>query len=202
MREQLRRLLTSRDMLSAERFEECVNEEAHTGESLDRIFIVKGYLTEIDMLRAFGEVLGLEVLEGLHGVQVPAERAPSMIDEYPILAVAAACAQGRTVMSGLAELRVKESDRLAAMARGLAACGIAVEEGEDYLIVDGAGGRPKGGGKEPLATHLDHRIAMSFLVLGLAAERPVTIADATPIETSFPDFVGLMTSLGADLGAP
>jgi 3-phosphoshikimate 1-carboxyvinyltransferase len=138
----------------------------------------------------------------LRGVQVPAERAPSMIDEYPILAVAAACAQGRTVMSGLAELRVKESDRLAAMARGLAACGVAVEEGEDYLVVDGVGGRPKGGGGEPLATHLDHRIAMSFLVLGLAAERPVTIADGTPIETSFPDFVGLMAGLGADLGAP
>ena len=138
----------------------------------------------------------------LHGVEVPAERAPSMIDEYPILAVAAACAEGRTVMRGLAELRVKESDRLAAMAGGLAACGVAVEEGEDSLVVDGAGGRPRGASNAALPTHLDHRIAMSFLVLGLAAERPVTIADGTPIETSFPDFVGLMAGLGADLGAP
>ena len=138
----------------------------------------------------------------LHGVEVPAERAPSMIDEYPILAVAAACAEGRTVMRGLAELRVKESDRLAAMAGGLAACGVAVEEGEDSLVVDGAGGRPRGASDAALPTHLDHRIAMSFLVLGLAAERPVTIADGTPIETSFPDFVGLMAGLGADLGAP
>jgi 3-phosphoshikimate 1-carboxyvinyltransferase len=138
----------------------------------------------------------------LRGVQVPAERAPSMIDEYPILAVAAACAQGRTVMSGLAELRVKESDRLAAMAQGLAACGIAVEEGEDSLVVEGVGGRPRGASNAALPTHLDHRIAMSFLVLGLAAERPVIIADGTPIETSFPDFVGLMAGLGADLGAP
>jgi 3-phosphoshikimate 1-carboxyvinyltransferase len=138
----------------------------------------------------------------LHGVEVPVERAPSMIDEYPILAVAAACAEGRTVMRGLAELRVKESDRLAAMAGGLAACGVAVEEGEDSLVVEGAGGRPRGAGNAALPTHLDHRIAMSFLVLGLAAERPVTIADGAPIETSFPDFVGLMAGLGADLGAP
>ena len=135
----------------------------------------------------------------LTGVEVPAERAPAMIDEYPILAVAAAAAEGRTVMRGLAELRVKESDRLAAMARGLAACGVTVEEGPDSLTVEGCGGRPPGGNAVPIATELDHRIAMSFLVLGLAAERPVTIDDAAPITTSFPDFVGLMAGLGADL---
>jgi 3-phosphoshikimate 1-carboxyvinyltransferase len=131
----------------------------------------------------------------LQGVEVPAARAPSMIDEYPILAVAAACAKGRTVMQGLGELRVKESDRLAAVARGLAACGVEVEEGRDSLTVHGLGGRPPGG--VTIATGLDHRIAMSFLVLGLAAENPVTVDDAGPIETSFPNFAGFMTGLGA-----
>ncbi len=135
----------------------------------------------------------------LEGVEVPAERAPGMIDEYPILAVAAACARGRTVMRGLGELRVKESDRLAAMARGLAACGVEVEEGEDSLVVHGRGVRPAGGAT--IETGLDHRIAMSFLVLGLAAERPVTVDDAAPIETSFPGFADLMGDLGAKLVA-
>ncbi len=133
----------------------------------------------------------------LQGVEVPAERAPSMIDEYPILAVAAAVAEGRTVMQGLGELRVKESDRLAAMAQGLAACGVQVEEGPDSLVVHGAGTRPKGGGQ--IATQLDHRIAMAFLVLGLAAEKPITVDDAGPIDTSFPGFEALMAELGADL---
>jgi 3-phosphoshikimate 1-carboxyvinyltransferase len=133
----------------------------------------------------------------LQGVAVPAERAPAMIDEYPILAVAAAAAQGTTVMQGLGELRVKESDRLAAMARGLMACGVTVEEGADSLTVRGAGGRPRGGNAQPIATSLDHRIAMSFLVLGTVAERPVTIDDGVPIETSFPDFAGFMNRLGA-----
>ena len=139
----------------------------------------------------------------LDGVEVPAARAPAMIDEYPILAVAAACARGRTVMRGLAELRVKESDRLAAMARGLSACGITVEAGADSLIVHGCGGRPPGGapGGTTVETGLDHRIAMSFLVLGLAAERPVTVDDAGPIETSFPGFAQLMTDLGAEIEA-
>jgi len=131
----------------------------------------------------------------LSGIEVPAERAPAMIDEYPILAVAAACAQGTTVMHGLAELRVKESDRLAATARSLAACGVAVEEGQNSLTVHGCNGRPAGGAT--IATGLDHRIAMSFLVLGLAAERPVTVDDAAPIATSFPDFAETMTALGA-----
>jgi len=135
----------------------------------------------------------------LQGVEVPAERAPSMIDEYPVLAVAAAAAEGTTVMRGLGELRVKESDRLAAMARGLAACGVEVEEGPDSLTVRGSGGRPPGGNNRPIETHLDHRIAMSFLVLGSAAERPVTVDDGAAIETSFPDFAGFMNGLGADI---
>ena len=133
----------------------------------------------------------------LEGVEVPAARAPSMIDEFPVLAVAAACARGTTVMQGLAELRVKESDRLATMARGLAACGVEVEEAEDSLTVHGLGGRPPGGAT--ISAALDHRIAMSFLVLGLAAERPVTIDDAAPIDTSFPGFADLMRGLGAQI---
>lgn len=136
----------------------------------------------------------------LHGVTVPAGRAPSMIDEYPVLAMAAAAAEGRTVMQGLGELRVKESDRLAAVARGLTLCGLTVEEGPDSLVVDGVKGRPPGGNNQPIQTELDHRIAMSFLVLGLASERPVQIDDATPIATSFPDFTALMQGLGAQLG--
>lgn len=135
----------------------------------------------------------------LQGIEVPAERAPSMIDEYPVLAVAAAAAQGSTVMRGLGELRVKESDRLAAMARGLAACGVEVEEGADSLTVHGKGSRPTGGNHRPIETHLDHRIAMSFLVLGGAAERPVTVDDGAAIETSFPDFTGFMNGLGAHI---
>jgi len=138
----------------------------------------------------------------LKGVEVPAERAPSMIDEYPILAVAAAAASGRTVMHGLAELRVKESDRLAAVARGLARCGVGVEEQPETLIVEGHGGRPPGGNNRAVETELDHRIAMSFLVLGLAAERPVLIDDMTPVATSFPDFAGLMGGLGAVFAEP
>jgi 3-phosphoshikimate 1-carboxyvinyltransferase len=133
----------------------------------------------------------------LSGVEVLAARAPSMIDEYPILAIAAACAHGITVMHGLGELRVKESDRLAAVARGLAACGVTVEEGADSLVVHGMGGRPRGGAT--IASGLDHRIAMSFLVLGLAAEQPVGIDDAAPIDTSFPGFADLMTALGAKM---
>ena len=137
----------------------------------------------------------------LSGVTVPAARAPRMIDEYPILAVAAACADGPTVMQGLGELRVKESDRLASMAAGLAACGVEVEEGPDSLVVRGRGGRVPGGNNAAVATRLDHRIAMSFLVLGLAAERPVIIDDGRPIDTSFPGFAALLSGLGARLEA-
>ncbi len=135
----------------------------------------------------------------LTGVEIPAARAPTMIDEYPVLAVAAACATGRTVMQGLAELRVKESDRLTLVAKGLAATGVSVEEGTDSLVVTGCGGnaRPRGGAT--IASALDHRIAMAFLVLGLAAERPVTVDDASPIATSFPGFAAMMKALGADL---
>ena len=134
----------------------------------------------------------------LRGVEVPPERAPSMIDEYPVLAVAASFAVGRTVMRGLEELRVKESDRLAAMASGLADNGVRFEETPDGLTVEGAGpeGVPGGG---TVATHMDHRIAMSFLVMGLAAKAPVTVDDGSMIATSFPNFQDLMRSLGADI---
>jgi len=132
----------------------------------------------------------------LSGVHVPAERAASMIDEYPVLSVAAAFADGATVMDGLAELRVKESDRLAATAAGLAANGVSAQVTGDTLTVQGMAdvGVPGGGQVE---THLDHRIAMAFLILGLAAKQPVTIADAAPIATSFPDFESMLSGLGA-----
>ncbi len=132
----------------------------------------------------------------LKGVTVPADRAPSMIDEYPVLAVAACFAEGETVMLGLEELRVKESDRLAAVARGLEANGVDCTEGKEELSVRGIpGGKGLGGGT--VATHLDHRIAMSFLIMGLASEKSVTVDDANMIATSFPEFRGLMADLGA-----
>ncbi|WP_043643070.1 3-phosphoshikimate 1-carboxyvinyltransferase [Caenispirillum salinarum] len=134
---------------------------------------------------------------GLTGIDVPAERAASMIDEYPILAVAAACASGTTRMNGLAELRVKESDRLTAMAEGLAACGAVVRIEGDDLIVEGTGTAPRGGATVPV--ELDHRIAMSFLVLGMATEQPVAVDDAAAIDTSFPGFARLMNGLGASI---
>jgi 3-phosphoshikimate 1-carboxyvinyltransferase len=131
----------------------------------------------------------------LEGVDVPASRAPSMIDEYPILAIAAAFANGETRMNGLHELRVKESDRLAAVAAGLAAAGVEHAIVGDDLIVHGAGRPPAGGGS--VVTHLDHRIAMSFLVMGLASRNPMAVDDAAMIATSFPNFRPLMESLGA-----
>lgn len=134
----------------------------------------------------------------LKGITVPEERVPSMIDEFPILAVAAACAEGTTTMTGLKELRVKESDRLLMMANGLKACGVDLEMGEDSLIIHGKGKAPKGGAS--VETALDHRIAMSFLVLGCATEEPVEIDDASPIKTSFPNFIELMNDLGAKIG--
>ncbi len=167
----------------------------------------------IDTLREMGANIAIENIRSsggeeigdlvakhssLKGVDVPAERAPSMIDEYPILAVAAAFAEGRTVMRGLEELRVKESDRLAAVAAGLKACGVKHEELPDGLIVEG--GAVTGGAR--VATHLDHRIAMSFLVMGLAAKNPVSIDDTAMIATSFPEFESLMRNLGADFAAP
>ena len=133
----------------------------------------------------------------LKGADIPPERAPTMIDEYPVLAVAAACARGKTVMRGLAELRVKESDRLAGIAEGLAACGVRVAVEGDDLVVEGAGRPPRGGAR--IAARLDHRIAMAFLVLGLAAREPVAVDDASPIATSFPNFLALMRGLGAHI---
>ena len=130
----------------------------------------------------------------LKGIVVPADRAPSMIDEYPVLAVAASFADGETLMQGVGEMRVKESDRLAAVAAGLAANGIEHEEGKDWLKVKGRGGAIGGG---TVVTHMDHRIAMSFLVLGLAADRPVAIDDSAMIATSFPTFLSLMSDSGA-----
>lgn len=133
----------------------------------------------------------------LKGVTVPPKRAPSMIDEYPILAVAAATADGVTRMQGLAELRVKESDRLAAIADGLTACGIKVEIEGDDLVVTGAPDNIPGGAE--IESRMDHRIAMSFLVMGMVAKDPVTIDDAEHIATSFPSFVPLMNEIGAKI---
>jgi 3-phosphoshikimate 1-carboxyvinyltransferase len=148
---------------------------------------------------AGGEPVGdLVVRHGaLRAVDVPAERAPSMIDEYPILAVIAAFAPGATRMRGLAELRVKESDRLAATAAMLTAVGARIGIEGDDLIVHGTGAAPAGGAT--IVTHMDHRLAMSALVLGLATAAPVAVDDSAFIETSFPGFVDLMRSLGADI---
>jgi 3-phosphoshikimate 1-carboxyvinyltransferase len=141
----------------------------------------------------------------LVGVETPPDRAPSMIDEYPILAVAAAFAEGPTVMRGIGEMRVKESDRIALMAAGLAACGVAVEEGPDSLTVIGAAAPgPRGAnhgvkGGARVTTRGDHRIAMSHLVLGLASDQPVAVDEPGMIATSFPEFLSLMRGLGADI---
>jgi len=132
----------------------------------------------------------------LKGLDVPPERVPSMIDEFPVLAMAAACANGTTRMTNLAELRVKESDRLLMVAQGLKACGIDLEMGEDSLTIHGTGKPPRGGAT--IETALDHRIAMSFLVLGCVTDEPVKIDDSAPIRTSFPTFIDLMSELGAD----
>ena len=134
----------------------------------------------------------------MKGIEVPPERAASMIDEYPILSVVAANAEGPTVMRGVKELRVKESDRIAAMATGLRAAGVNVEDGPDWWIVHGRGPGGVPGGVT-VTTHLDHRIAMSFLCAGMAAGQPITVDDAGPIATSFPVFEPLMRSLGATL---
>jgi 3-phosphoshikimate 1-carboxyvinyltransferase len=133
----------------------------------------------------------------LKGVDVPQERAPSMIDEYPILAVAAAFAEGATVMRGIGEMRVKESDRIALMAAGLEACGVDVAEEPEGMIVTGSGRPPLG--KAMVETHGDHRIAMAHLVLGLAAQTPVTVDEPGMIATSFPTFRALMAEVGAGI---
>jgi len=133
----------------------------------------------------------------LKGLAVPADRAASMIDEYPILSVVAAFADGDTYMSGISELRIKESDRIAATETGLRACGVEVESGDDWLRVSGRAGDVPGGGK--VASHHDHRIAMSFLILGLAAREPVITDSASMIATSFPEFATLMRQIGATI---
>ena len=134
----------------------------------------------------------------MKGIEVPPERAASMIDEYPILSVVASFAEGDTIMRGVKELRVKESDRIDAMAKGLRANGMDIDEGEDWWIIHGKGmGNVPGGGLAE--TFLDHRIAMSFLILGMGSEKPVRIDDGGPIVTSFPNFESLMTALGAKL---
>lgn len=175
-----------------------------TRDGLLRVLAMMGAHVAVSAPRLVGgePVADLTVTAGaLSGIEVPPEIAPSMIDEYPVLFVAAAFAEGRTVMRGLAELRVKESDRIAAMAAGLAACGVGVEELPDGLIVHGNGGAMVAGGAT-VAARLDHRIAMSFAVLGLRARAPVVVDDARPIATSFPGFVDLMVGLGADVAAP
>ncbi|WP_406603990.1 3-phosphoshikimate 1-carboxyvinyltransferase [Bartonella gliris] len=134
----------------------------------------------------------------LKGITVPKERAPSMIDEYPVLAVAAAFAEGKTVMLGVEELRVKESDRLSAIAQGLKINNVDCEEGIDFLIVHGKSSA-KGFGGGHVTTHLDHRIAMSFLIFGLVSEKPVTIDDKRMIATSFPEFIPFMQQLGGKI---
>lgn len=135
----------------------------------------------------------------LKAVAVPASRAPSMIDEYPILAVAAAFATGESVMHGLSELRVKESDRLSAIVAALTACGVSARTESDSLYVKGTA-TPKGG--TTVTTNFDHRIAMAFLVMGMASKEPITVDDATAIATSFPNFSELCNSLGARIASP
>jgi 3-phosphoshikimate 1-carboxyvinyltransferase len=134
----------------------------------------------------------------MKGIDVPPARAASMIDEYPVLSVVAAFAKGQTMMTGVKELRVKESDRIAAMADGLRACGISVEDGDDWWAVTGTGAGNVSGGAT-CVSHLDHRIAMSFMILGMGAQNPVSVDDGSPIATSFPIFEPLMAGLGAQL---
>jgi 3-phosphoshikimate 1-carboxyvinyltransferase len=166
---------------------------------VDTLIEMGANIEEVNRVDAAGEpVVDLRVRHSkLKGVDVPPERAPSMIDEYPVLAVAASFAEGTTRMRGLRELRVKESDRLAAVAAGLQVNGVEHEIVGDDLIVSGKGST-KGGGT--VATHMDHRIAMSFLVMGLASEKPVAVDDASLVATSFPGFAEMMRKLGAEIG--
>jgi len=145
-----------------------------------------------------GEAVGDIIVQSsqLKGIAVPAARSASMIDEYPVLSVAAACADGETYMPGVAELRVKETDRISVMAEGLKACGVEVSETPDSMRVIGAG-TISGGAR--LASQHDHRIAMSFLVLGMVAQNPITMLDVATISTSFPDFANIMNKAGAQL---
>lgn len=165
-----------------------------------------GVLREMgaDIALLHERIVGGEPVADLHvrhsalsGIEVPPSVAPSMIDEFPILFVAATLASGRTVMRGLDELRVKESDRITVMAEGLSAIGARVEELPDGMVIEGTGGDPLAGGAT-IAANLDHRIAMSFAVAGLVSRQPVIIDDMAPVATSFPQFTALMTSLGAE----
>ena len=169
---------------------------------IDTLMEMGADITVSNRRESGGEKIGdlLVRTSALKGVEVPPERAAAMIDEYPILAVAAAFAEGPTVMRGLEELRHKESDRLAAIVAGLRAGGIAVRELDYDITVEGRGGDGVPGGGQ-VATHLDHRIAMSFLVMGLAAREPMSVDDASVIATSFPEFENLMRHLGAQFEA-
>lgn len=164
---------------------------------IDTLIEMGGNITIENRRLAGGEEVGdLHVKSSkLKGITVPADRAPSMIDEYPVLSVAASFAEGITRMEGLEELRVKESDRLAAVEAGLAANGVSTRSGRDWLEVDG--GIAPGGGT--VVTHMDHRIAMSFLIMGLASKAQTRVDDSRFIATSFPDFTGLMNGMGAKL---
>lgn len=166
---------------------------------LETVKEMGGNIEILDQHEASGEIIAniRARTSSLKGVTVPAERAPSMIDEYPVLAILAAFAEGETRMQGLSELKLKESDRLAATAAGLSACGVEAEVDGDDLIVRGTGA-VEGGAM--ITTHMDHRIAMSFLILGLDAAEPVTVDDGSMIATSFPGFVELLSELGAEIG--
>ena len=165
---------------------------------IDLLREMGGDIAVINAREVGGEPVGDLVVtaSALHGVEPDPARAPAMIDEYPVAFIAAALAQGRSVFRGLEELRVKESDRIATMAAGLRAIGVMVEELEDGIIIEGSGGAPLAGGG-PIATKLDHRIAMSFAVAGLVSRDGVTIDDMAPVATSFPTFVPLLQTLGA-----
>lgn len=165
---------------------------------IDLLREMGGSIEVVNAREVGGEPVGdlIVTASALKAVEPDPARAPSMIDEYPVAFIAAALAEGRSVFRGLDELRVKESDRIATMAQGLQAIGVAVEELEDGIVIDGSGGAPLAGGG-PIATKLDHRIAMSFAVAGLVSKAGVIIDDMRPVATSFPTFVPLLQSLGA-----
>ena len=165
---------------------------------IDLLREMGGDIAVVNSREVGGEPVGdlIVTASALRGAEPDPARAPSMIDEYPVAFIAAALAQGRSVFRGLEELRVKESDRIATMAEGLRAIGVPVEELEDGIIIEGSGGAPLPGGG-PIATKLDHRIAMSFAVAGLVSQGGVTIDDMRPVATSFPTFLPLLQSLGA-----
>lgn len=165
---------------------------------IDLLREMGGSIEVVNAREVGGEPVGdlIVTASALRGVEPDPARAPSMIDEYPVAFIAAALAEGRSVFRGLEELRVKESDRIATMAEGLRAIGIRVEELEDGVIIEGSGGAPLPGGG-PIATKLDHRIAMSFAIAGLAARDGVTIDDMRPVATSFPTFAAMLQQLGA-----